>query len=144
MTQSNELRDEAAEEGNAEVIAMPGIDAPARARVRDPTTQPASVALDAVTQGAQAFRRGMASTLAALDRPGSLLDARPPTLKEARVWHHECAGHYDALLLSAPRLVWGYVHLLIVMILRGLEWITGSPIRLVVAAAVATVIWYWS
>jgi hypothetical protein len=137
-----EIREEI-REGSPADFSLPHAQAESAQRAKS-ITPPASVAFDAVTQGAQAFRRGMTSAVTALDRPGSLFDVRPPTLKELRGWHHECAGHYDALLLSAPRRVWAYVHLAIVMVLRGVEWITGSPIRLVVAAAVATLIWYGS
>lgn len=107
-------------------------------------TRPSSVTRDAVTQSAQAACRTMASAVAVLDRPGSLADARPPTLREAREWHHRCAGHYEQVFMAAPRLVWGYVHLLIVVALRAVEWVTASPARIAVAAGVAAAVWYWS
>jgi hypothetical protein len=84
------------------------------------------------------------SVLAALDRAGSLGDAQPPTLRQDREWHHRCAGHYEALIVRWPRLVWGYVHLLIIApALRFTEWVTKSPPRACVAAAILAVVWIW-
>jgi len=88
--------------------------------------------------------RGGVSVLAALDRAGSLPDAQPPTLRQAREWQHKCAGHYQSLLIRWPRLLWGYVHLLIIKpALNGLEWVTASPARSAVAAALLAVVWIW-
>ena len=102
------------------------------------------VASDAVTQGVRAGRLVLARSAAALDRDGSLIDAQPKTFRQARAWHHECAGHYEALAMRWPRLLWGYAHLLIIKpALNFLEWVTESPVRLAVAAAVAAVIWIW-
>ena len=89
------------------------------------------------------FRGGLAA-LAALDRAGSLPDAQPPTLRQARAEHHRCAGHYQAAAMRWPRLLWGYVHLLIIKpALNGFEWVTFSPARAFVAAALLAVVWIW-
>lgn len=111
--------------------------------VDEPPTIRQSVVFDAVTQSARLLFRGGVSVLAALDRAGSLPDAQPPTLRQAREWHHECAGHYQALLVRWPRLLWGYVHLLLVKpALNAAEWVTASPVRLVVALAIIFAIRY--
>ena len=123
----------------------PGSTAEARARVRASVTPPASVALQAVTDGAQAAQRLAASAVALLDRPGSLIDAQPPTFRQARDRHHECAGHFQAALLRWPRYAWGYLHLLLIKpVLNLAEWITESPARFTVALAISAVIWLWS
>jgi hypothetical protein len=106
-------------------------------------TRADSVAFQVVTQSARALFRGGVSVLAAMDRAGSLADARPPSLRQDRDWHHRCAGHYQALILRWPRLAWGYVHLLIITpALRFTEWVTKSPARGAVAAAILAVIWF--
>lgn len=118
--------------------------AEARARGQEDATVPASVALDAVTQGARAVRGVLVSGAAVLDRPGSLIHAQPPTFAQARERHHQCAGHYQAALMRWPRLAWGYAHLLAVKPALNLaEWLTESPARLAVALAVAAAVWLW-
>lgn len=85
------------------------------------------------------------SVPASLDRRGSLFDAQPPTFRQARTRHHECADHFQAGLLRWPRYVWGYFHLLIVKPLLNLaEWVTESPARFFVAVIIVAVIWFWS
>ena len=102
-----------------------------------------SIALDAVTQSARAMFRGSMSVLAALDRAGSLGDAQLPTLRQARAEHHRCAGHYRSPLLRLPRLLWAYVHLLIIKpALNGFEWVTFSPARFIVAAGILAALWF--
>ena len=136
--------DEAAREGSAlPDEAAPESTAGARARARDSVTQHDSVALQAVTQSARAGFRFTMAVIAAADRAGSLGDAQPPTFRQAREWHHRCAGHYEALAVRWPRLLWGYVHLLLVLpALRSAEWVTASPIRLAVALAVLAAFWF--
>ena len=133
------------EKAEAEAVALEsGTETLRRqARTRASSVTPAdSIAFEAVTHSARAVFRGGVSVLAALDRAGSLPDAQPPTLRQARAEHHRCAGHYDAPLLRWPRLLWGYVHLLIIKpALNGLEWVTFSPARLFVAVAVIAAIW---
>ena len=83
------------------------------------------------------------ATVAAADRAGSLADARPPTFRQAREWHHKCAGHYQAAAVRWPRLAWGYVHLLLIVpSARFCEWVTASPIRLAVALAIFFAAWF--
>lgn len=88
----------------------------------------------------------MASRAAAvLDKPGSLVHSQPPTFRQARDRHHECARHYEALILRWPRLLWGWFHLLAVKpALNLLEWVTESPARFFVSVAIAAVIWFFS
>ena len=139
------LSSEEVREGSAppdEVAAEPI--AETRAPARDSVTRTDSVAFQAVTQSARAMFRGGTSALAALDRAGSLTDAQPPTLRQARDWHRTCAGHYKTVLLRWPRLLWGYAHLAVVKpALNGLEWVTASPARAAVAAALLAVVWIW-
>lgn len=137
-----ELREEV-REGSPPETAAPEGDGQSAQRANS-ITQPSSIAFDAVTQSARFLFRGGVSVLAALDRAGSLPDAQPPTLRQAREWHHKCAGHYQALLVRWPRLLWAYVHLLIIKpALNGLEWVTASPARTAVAAALLAVVWIW-
>lgn len=137
-TISEEAREGSATAGDA----APESKAQARAQARASLALPDSIAFQAVTHSARAVFRGAGSLLAALDRAGSLPDAQPPTLRQARAGHHRCAGHYRSPLLRLPRLLWGYAHLLIVKpALNGLEWVTFSPARLAVAAAVTAAIW---
>ena len=138
--------DEAAREGSSPAGAeAPESTAETRAYARASVTPPASVALQAVTDGAQAAQRLALSAVALLDRPGSLIDAQPPTFRQARDRHHECAGHFQAALLRWPRYAWGYVHLVFVKpVLNLAEWITESPARFTVALAIGVVIWFWS
>jgi hypothetical protein len=47
------------------------------------------------------------------------------------------------LLIRWPRLLWGYVHLLIIKpALNAAEWVTASPIRLAVALAILAAFWF--
>lgn len=135
------------EKAEAEAVALEAAAEPLcrQARTRASSVTPAdSVAFEAVTQSARFVFRGGVSALAALDRAGSLPDAQPPTLRQAREWQHRCAGHYRSLLVRWPRLLWGYIHLLLVKpALNGLEWVTASPARAAVAAALLAVIWIW-
>ena len=137
-----EVREEV-REGSPPETAPPLRNAESAQRANS-VTQADSVALEAVTQSARAAFRFTLAAVAAADRAGSLGDAQPPTLRQARAWHHTCAGHYQAGILRWPRLLWGYLHLLIVKpVLNGLEWVTASPARAAVAAAVLAVIWIW-
>ena len=138
------LSDEQLREGSAaadEAVLDPS--AETRAQARTSLARTDSVAFQAVTQSARAVFRGSVSALAALDRAGSLPDAQPPTLRQAREWHHKCAGHYQSLLIRWPRLLWGYVHLLLVKpALNAAEWVTASPVRSAVALAVFAAFWF--
>ena len=141
MTQSDEKTRESSAAAD-EHVPLPT--AEARTRERGSETAPASVALDAVTQGARAVRGTVASGLAVLDRPGSLIHAQPPTFAQARERHHQCAGHYQAGLMRWPRLAWGYAHLLVIKpALNFAEWVTESPARCAVALAVIVAVRLW-
>jgi hypothetical protein len=109
------------------------------ARARESITQPSSVALDALTQGARWVRAWLARLL---DRPGSR-DGGRPTFAAAREWHHKCAGDCGIPLVRWFRLAWGYGHLLLVKPATDFaDWVTESPPRFAVAAVIAAAIWY--
>lgn len=130
-------------EGNAAETVAASANAECAQRANS-LTQPSSVALDAVTQSARAAFRFTMSGIAAIDRAGSLVDAQPPTFRQARDWHHTCARHYSAGLVRWPRLLWAYLHMLLVApALRFAEWVTASPARAAVAAVILAVIWIW-
>jgi hypothetical protein len=137
--------DEAEKEGSpAAGTAAPESNAQSRACAREDTPAPASVALQAVTDSAQAVRRTFAQGVKSLDRPGTLADAQPPTFRQARDYHHRCAGHFNALLFSVPRIVWGYLHMAVVKpVLNLAEWVTESPLRCAVALAVYYAVRHW-
>lgn len=131
-------------EGNAlPPVAADGPNAQARARARERAAGHQSVAFDAVTQGARAGFRFTLRAIAMIDCAGSLADAQPPSLRQDRAWHHKCAGHYQAGLIRWPRLLWGYIHLLaFVPVFRFSEWVTKSPARALVAAAILAAFWF--
>ena len=137
-----ELREEV-REGSLPETTAPDASAESAQRARS-ITRGDSIAFEAVTQSARTVFRGGVSVLAALDRAGSLPDAQPPTLRQAREWQHRCAGHYQSPLIRWPRLLWGYVHLVVIKpALNGLEWVTASPARSAVVAALLAVVWIW-
>lgn len=70
---------------------------------------------------------------------GGHLTSRPQSLREAHAHVHEAAGRYEALLLRVPRLMWGYVWLLLKAVLNTVEWVTRSPVTFVTAAVLITV-----
>ena len=135
--------DEAVREGSSPAEPeAPESNAESGACARESLTPPGKTALTAVTERVRVAGRFASKGGALLDRPGSLIHSQPPTFKQSRDRHHECAGHYEALILRWPRLLWGYFHLLIVKpLLNGLEWVTESPLRFLVAIALAAVIW---
>ena len=133
------------EVGEKEVLSDPVPETLRRqVRTRASSVTPSdSIALQVVTQSARVVFRGGVSALAALDRAGSLPDAQPKTLRQARAWHHRCAGHYEATVIRWPRLVWGYAHMtFMVPALRFAEWVTESPVRFAVALAILAAIWF--
>ena len=108
-------------------------------------TPPSATARGAVTQRVRAAGQAASRAGALLDRPGSLVHSQPPTFRQARDRHHECAGHYRHPLLHLPRLLWGYFHLLVVMpVLYLAVWLTESPARFFIAAAVAASVWFFA
>ena len=129
--------DEAAREGSFPVDEHePESTAEPRACARESITPPASVALDAVTQGARWVRARL------LDRPGSR-DGGRPGFPQAREWHHKCAGYYGVPVVRWLRLAWGYAHLLLVKPVTDFtDWVTESPPRFCVALAVFLAVWY--
>lgn len=136
-----EVREEAREGSPPETVSQPR-NAESAQRANS-VTRTDSVAFQVVTQSARAGFRFTMSVIAAIDRAGSLGDAQPPTLRQARAWHHRCAGHYEALIVRWPRLLWGYVHLLLVKpALNAAEWVTASPIRSAVALVVFFAFWF--
>ena len=106
---------------------------------------PSASARTAVTQRVRQAGQAASRVGALLDRPGSLVHSQPPTFRQARDRHHECAGHYRHPLLHLPRLLWGYFHLLVVMpVLYLAVWLTESPARFFIAAAVAASVWFFA
>lgn len=79
------------------------------------------------------------------NKPGTLLHSQPPTFWQAWDRHRECAGHFGAPLLRWLRLMWACFHLLAILPpLYLLAWVTESPLRLFIATALVTAIWFWS
>ena len=133
--------DEEVREGSSAETATPESQPENAQRVRS-LTLPSLNALAAVTERAR-----VAGTAAAKSANGkdSLIHSQPPTFHEAWAHHHECARHYEAALLKYPRLAWGYFHLLVIKpLLNGLEWVTESPARFIVTAAILTIIWFFA
>lgn len=106
---------------------------------------PAGAALTAVTERVRKAGQSASRAVALLDKPGSLVHSQPPTFKQARDRHHECADHYQMWRFMAwLRLVWGYFHLLVIMpVLYLVVWVTESPGRFLVTAVLAAVIWFF-
>lgn len=135
---------EAAREGSSPGIAEPET-SPESAQRAKSITPTALTASKAVTQRIQAGGKLLASGAALLDKPGSLVHSQPPTFRQARDRHHECAGHFNAPVLRYPRYIWGYFHLLVIKPALNLaEWITETPARFFPALIIAIVIWIWS
>ena len=140
-----------ASEEKAEQEALP-LGAISRTLRRQARTRASSVTPDcppspeAVTQRVLAARVTLARITAWLDRPGSLAHAQPPTFARARELHHERASRYNLWTpLRVTRLVWGYLHLLLVKpVLNGLEWATESPLKATGLVILALIIWHWS
>lgn len=108
-------------------------------------TLPSAAAFDAVTQRVRKTGQFAARGAALLDRPGSLVHSQPPTFRQSRDRHHECANHYQTWpIVRWLRLTWGYFHLLAIKpALNLLEWVTESPFRLLIAVIIGTVIWFF-
>lgn len=122
----------------------PGSKAEAGARARVSITPPSSIARQLVTDSARGARRLVTSAGAFLDRTDSLADSQPHTYRQARAYHHRCAGEFDHVLLSLPRLVWGYLHMAFVKwVLNLAEWLTESPVRCVIAVVVFVILRHW-
>jgi hypothetical protein len=133
-----ELREAVREGSPPETAAAPG-DAESAQRAKS-ITRTDSIAFQAVTQSARTLFRGGVAALTALDRAGSLPDAQPKTMRQAWTWHRRCAAHC-ATVLRWPRQLWGAVHVTTVKpALNFAEWITESPIRMLVTYGVIALV----
>ena len=132
---------EAAREGSSLETAEPESKAESAQRARSITLPSATAVTQRVRQaGAVASRAA-----ALLDNPGSLMHSQPPTFRQARDRHHECARHYGHSAVRWPRLLWGYFHLLVIMsVLYLAVWLTESPARFFVAVAAGAAIWFFA
>lgn len=80
-----------------------------------------------------------------LDKPGTLLHAQPSTFRQAHDRHRECADWFRSPVLRWLRRAYGWFHILLVKTaLNGLEWVTESPLRAVIAIALIAAIWFFS
>ena len=135
---------EAAREGSSPETptAEAGPESAQRARS---VTPPFATARTAVTERVRVAGHLAAKGMALLDKPGSLVHSQPPTFKQSRDRHHECAGHYGHSAVRWPRLLWGYFHLLVIMpVLYLVVWVTESPARFFITAILAAVIWFFT
>jgi hypothetical protein len=106
---------------------------------------PVAAALTAVTERVRKAGQVMAAAAAVLDKPGSLVHSQPPTFRQAQDRHHECARHYGHSAIRWSRLLLGYFHLLVIMPALYLAvWVTESPARFLVAAALTAAVWFFA
>jgi hypothetical protein len=135
---------EAAREGSSPETPAAEANPESAQRTRS-VTLPSLPAKEAVTQRVRKAGEVASRAAALLDRPGSLVHSQPPTFRQARDRHHECARHYRHSAVRWPRLLWGYLHLLAIKPALNLaEWLTESPARFLVAVTVAAVIWFFT
>jgi len=139
------LSDEAEREGSPlPRVQAPESNAEPRAYPRESVALSSLPALAPVTERARAAGAALARAAEYLDRPGSLVHARPPSLARAREFHQGAAARHGAPALRAARLLYGYLHLLLVKpSLNFLEWATETPLRLAVAVIIGLVVWYF-
>jgi hypothetical protein len=122
----------------------PDSTAQARAQARASVAPPSSISRQLVTDSAQAVKRIARAAAAFPGRRGSLADSQPMTYRQARAYHHRCAGEFEAAVLRWPRLAWGYLHMgLVKWVCDSAEWVTESPARCAVAVAVYFVVRHW-
>ena len=139
-----EVQEAAAREGSSLETAEPESKAESAQRARSITLPPAA-ALTAVTERVRRAGQVASRAAAVLDKPGSLAHSQPPTFVQARDRHHECARHYEAPILRWPRLLWGWFHLLVIMpVLYLAVWVTESPARFLITAAITAAAWYFA
>lgn len=82
---------------------------------------------------------------AMVNKPGTLLHAQPPTFWQAWDRHKECAGHFEMPVARGARRVWGAAHVAVVLpVIYLFIWVTESPLRTVITAALLTAIWYFA
>lgn len=128
------------EKEGTDPVLVPGVTAQPRPHARSVLAGGTSSSLPVSPAGAAG---GRAADLAAvlLDRPGTLLHARPPSFRDAQRRHHECAGHHAGRTLYAGRLAYGYLHMALVKApLNYAEWATDSPLRLLIHAIVGALV----
>jgi hypothetical protein len=89
-------------------------------------------------------RRWRFPAIGAVLSGASLLAAQPPSLVQAWAWHRQAAGQFAHRWARWPRLAWGAAHVALAAVLRAVEWVTGSPPKLLAAVAVAAACWFWS
>lgn len=132
-------------EGSLPASPSPDSIAEARAQARESLTPEVAGSSSVVTDGIRRAGQGAVRAVALLDKPGSLAHSQPPTFKQAWDRHAECAKHYEALAVRLPRYWWGCFHLLVIMPPLYLAlWLTESPARFLVAAAIIAAVWFWS
>jgi hypothetical protein len=136
---------EEAREGSSLAVS-PEINAEAGAHARASVTLPSALPSAAsVTARVRQAGELVSRAGALLDKPGTLVHAQPPTFRQAHDRHRECAAYFQLPVLRFARRAWGWFHLLVIKpALNGLEWVTESPLRAVIALAIAAVIWLWS
>lgn len=77
------------------------------------------------------------------EKQGTLADSQPMTFRQARAWHHECAGHYTNGFVRAQRLAYGYLHMALVKpALNYIEWATESELRAAIHVLLALAVWF--
>lgn len=75
-------------------------------------------------------------------KQGTLADSQPPTFRQARARHHECAGHYTNRFGRGQRVAYGYLHMATVKpALNYLEWATESELRAAIHILLAAAAW---
>lgn len=73
----------------------------------------------------------------------SLLHSQPPTFAQAWQQHKDHIGRHEALLITVPRHAWAVIHMTLKAVLNALEWVTATPPRFFIAAAILTVLLIW-
>jgi hypothetical protein len=144
------ISDRAVREGSLPAVAQaPESTAETRACARASQALPSPAAPVPVTDRARtagaALARAAGRAAEYLDRPGSLVHAQPPTFARAREQHLEAAARHDIAPVRHLRLIWGYAHLLIIKpVLNGLEWVTETPARFLIAVIVVVIVYFFS
>jgi hypothetical protein len=137
------------EKAGQEAVSVEAVPEPLRRQARthaSSVTPDCSLSPEAVTPRVLAVRVMLARVTAFLDRPGSLAHAHPPTFARAREFHHERATRHNLWApLRVTRLVYGYLHLIVIKpALNFAEWVTETPLRLFGAIVLAVIVWHWS
>lgn len=125
----------------------------ARGRAKTSVTPLPSSSHEAVTESVtgtdiQQRAQGFADSLAAkwqarLGDSPPLAHARPPSLAQARDRLHADVAHCEFALTKALRGAYGYLHLLLKLVMHAVEWVTYSPWGLLVTAFVVFVFIHW-